>query len=49
MDNEVSITFVFHAMGDDPAEALQRCLDYFEPGSSHSVEPQELYVSVKPR
>lgn len=49
MDNEVSITFVFHAMGDDPSEALQRCMDYFTPSASHSVEPQEMYVSVKPR
>lgn len=52
MDNEVTFTFVFHAMGDDPGEAMNRCWEFFGPAvreQAGSVQPQELYVTVKPR
>jgi hypothetical protein len=49
VDNEVSITFVFHAMGDDPVEAMRRCLAYFDPAEPTSVEPMELRIEVTGR
>jgi hypothetical protein len=49
MDNEVTITLVFHAMGDDPIEAALRCLAYFNPAEPTTVEPQEMAITVTPR
>jgi hypothetical protein len=49
MDNEVTITLVFHAMGDDPIEVANRCLAFFDPSVPHTVDPQEMTVAVKPR
>jgi hypothetical protein len=49
MDNEVVITLTFHATGDDPIAALARCLAYFDPNMPHTVEPQEITATVKPR
>lgn len=49
MDNEVKVTFVFHAMGDDPQTVLAECMDYFDRDKRSVTDPQEVYVSVKPR
>lgn len=49
MDNEVIITLTFHAMSDDPIEALRRCMAFLNPDEKTSVWPQEMTATVKPR
>lgn len=49
MDNEVSITLRFHAMGDDPIEALRRCLEFFDRAATPSVYPYDMEATVIPK